>query len=146
MYKINNAYDIQTLIDRFSDKYKSLTGNLNSGKFKTIIKAPEIQLINKKIYIINFDDVCISLNREPLDVCTYINKELNVQTSISGNAALIIHGAYRKNQIENIIKKYVVNFVQCPLCKTKDTKLEKIERITFIICNKCHAKNAINKI
>lgn len=143
MYKISKTYNIETLIDRFCCTYKSITGNSSIGKFKTVIKALEIQPINKKIYILNFKDVCASINREPQVVSTYIGKELNVQTSISGNEALIIHGTYRRNQIESIIKRYVINSVQCQLCKTQDTKIEKIDRITYIICNKCHAKNAI---
>jgi len=144
MYKINKTYDIGKLVDRFCEQYKSITGNSNSGKFKTVIKAPEIQPLNKKIYIQNFNDVCASINRDPQDVSTYISKELLVQTSIAGNGSLVIHGTYKRNHIESIVKKYVIGFVQCPLCKTQDTKLEKIDRIPFIICNKCHAKNGIN--
>ena len=143
MYMINKTYDIEKLVDRFCSAYKSTTGNSNNGKFRAVIKAPEIQPFNRKIYIQNFKDVCASINREPQDVSTYISKELIVQTSIAGNGALIIHGSYKKNQIESIVKKYVINFVQCPLCKTQDTKIEKTDRILFIICNKCYAKNAI---
>lgn len=144
MYKIDKIYEINSLIDRFNDQYKIVTGNANGGKFKTIVKAPEIQPLNRKVYIHNFNDVCKSINRDPQDVSTYICKELQIQTSISGNGALVIHGTYKKIQVENIIKKYVVNFVQCFLCKTQDTRIEKINRITSIVCNKCHAKNAIN--
>jgi translation initiation factor 2 subunit 2 len=144
MFKIKNAYDINYLIERFSDKYKDITGNSNSGKFKTIIKAPEIQSFNKKIFIQNFKDVCASINRDLQEVSSYISKELVVQTSISANGTLVIHGTYRKNQIESIVKKYVINFVQCPLCKTQDTKIEKNNRINYIICNRCHAKSSIS--
>ena len=142
MYKIEKTYPLLELIDRFDNKYTNITGYVG-GKSKTVIKYPEVQMLNKKMYIQNFKDVCMSMNRELSDCSNYISKELQIQTSISSNNTLIIHGTYKKNVIENIIKKYVVNYVQCPLCKTQDTKLEKIDRITFILCNRCHAKNAI---
>jgi translation initiation factor 2 subunit 2 len=144
MYKVNKTYNTDILVDRFCDKYKSITGNSNSGRSRTVIKAPEIQSLNRKIYIKNFHDVCTSMNRDPYEVSTYISKELLIQTSISGNGALIIHGSYRKNQVESILIKYITHFVQCPLCKTQNTKIEKINRITYITCNKCHAQSAIS--
>lgn len=142
MYKVNKSFDVFKLVERFNSKYKEITG-ANSGKLRTVVKAPEIQSLNKKIYIQNFESVCKSINREPQEVSTYISKELIVPTSISGNGLLVIHGTYRKNQIEDIVKKYVINFVQCLLCKTQDTRIEKVDRVQYIVCNRCHAKNAI---
>lgn len=144
MYKINNTYEIDYLVNRFCDKYKSITGNSNMGISKTVIKAPEIQTINKKIYLKNFENVCSSINRDPQHVSAYISKELQVQVSITADQVLVINGSYRKNQIESIVKKYVANFVQCTLCGTQDTIIEKKNRITYIICNKCHARVAIS--
>lgn len=144
MYKVNMVYDVDILINMFCEKYKIITGNSTVGKSKTVVKEPIIQSHNRKIYIQNFYSVCNSINRNPQDISTYISKEFNIQTSISGNEALIIHGNYRKNDIENILRKYIKIYVQCPLCFTQDTKIEKIDRIQFIVCNKCHAKNAIS--
>ena len=142
MYKITNIYDDDYLMKRFSEKYKELTGTTTSCTGKTIIKTPECQILNRKTFIQNFEEVCSSINRESNDVSNYIGKELQIQTSITSNGCLIIHGTYRKEQIENIVKKYVVNYVQCPLCKTQNTKIEKIDRITYIVCNKCHAQSS----
>ena len=145
MYKINKPYDIEKLVDRFSTNYKSLTGNTNGITSKIVIKTPDIQLLNKKVYIKNFTQVCDSIKRDPSDVSKYFADELQVQTSIAGDGSLIIHGMYRKHQLEGQIKKYVLNYVQCFHCKSQDTKIEKIDRIIYMFCNKCHAKTSISE-
>ena len=144
MYRINNPYDIDDLVNRFSEKYIEITGSLG-GKAKASIKRPEIQPLNRKVYIHNFRAVCTSMNRDSIEVSNYIAKELKIQTSISGDGTLIIHGSYRKNKIEDIVKKYIVNFVQCLLCRAHDTIIKKVDKISYIICNKCHGSNSISK-
>ena len=130
MYQINKTYDLNYLIDRFNEKYKPTTD-------KHIIKRPNIQTGKLKIYIQNFKEVCASINRDPNDISTYIAKELQIQTSISANGSLIMHGNYRKNNIEKIIDKYIINFVKCPLCKGFNTNINKINKMIYLSCNKC---------
>lgn len=144
MYKINKTYNIDQLADRFAEKYKTITGASNTGKSKTVIKEPIIQNLNKKTFIKNFSDVCSSINRDSQDVSVFFGTELRAQISIAGDGSLIIHGIYRVNQITSIIKKYVKSYVQCSLCRSQDTKVERSDRILYMVCNKCHAKNAIS--
>jgi len=137
---ITRVYDVYDLVDRFSEKHNEISGNKS---IKNTIKGPDIQAMNRKIYIKNFRDVCQSMNRDSHEVSKYISEELKIQTSISANGQLIIHGSYRKNQIQDIVVKYITNFVRCPLCKAYDTQLNKENKITFIKCNKCQASNAL---
>lgn len=145
MSTITQIYDLDFLVARFNDKFKEFTGGSVSGKTKAFIKAPEfVQTNNKRICIKNFTDVATSINRTPNELSNYINKELHVTTTILPNdGSLIIYGSYKRNQIESIIKKFVAEYVQCPSCKTQDTRIDKIDRINYIICNKCFAKTAI---
>ena len=53
-YKISETFPIDELVDRFYDKYKEKTGSAVSGKSKAVIKPPDIQSLNRKMYIANF--------------------------------------------------------------------------------------------
>jgi translation initiation factor 2 subunit 2 len=144
MFKIEKTYTIGELADRFCKQYKSITGNSNTGKSKVVIRDIIFVSLNRKVYIQNFKDVCASINREPQDVSTYIQDSLHAETSILKNGSLCIHKRYFKNDIENTIRKYVKESVQCPLCNSQNTRVEKLDRIAYIICSKCNAKKAIS--
>lgn len=141
--KIQKTYDINTLVERFHKKYIIATGGKTTGKSKTVIKTPDIQIQNRKMQINNFTAVCASIHRDPEHVSTFMASELQKETSIAGNGTLIIHGMYKRGDIEAKIIKYVLDFVQCKMCKQHDTKMLKENRITYIDCNKCFSRNAL---
>ena len=144
MYKIEKTYDIEKLIERFNEKYAEITSQSNSNNAKLIVKPPEVQMVNKKTCTKNFKAICASIKREPMEVSKFISEELKVQTSITGDGQLLISGRYNKGQIQNILTKYITSFIQCPLCKTLDTSLNKVDRITYILCNRCHGQTTIS--
>jgi translation initiation factor 2 subunit 2 len=143
MYKITKIYDINALIERFTTKYREINGS-NTNNSKTVIKALNCHTLNKKTFIKNYTEVCESINRHPDDVLKFINSELQVQSSISNDGCLGISGMYKKHQLENIIKKYVISFVQCPSCRTQNTTIEKKDRVRFLRCNKCRASVSLS--
>ncbi|AYV84594.1 MAG: translation initiation factor 2 subunit beta [Hyperionvirus sp.] len=136
-------YDIETLVERFHTLFLVTTGGKKVGKSKAVIKTPDIQIQNRKMQINNFTAVCASIHRDPEHLSTFMASELQKETSISANGTLVIHGTYKKSDIEGKIIKYVLEFVQCKMCKQHDTKIEKENRITYINCNKCFSRNAL---
>ena len=108
------------------------------------VPTPNIISKARKTFVQNFTKICESIEREQNDLSSYIAKELKIETSISGNGILIIHSTYKKNKIEELIKKYITNFVQCSACKHCDTSITKIAKINYIECKKCRAKTAID--
>jgi Translation initiation factor 2, beta subunit (eIF-2beta)/eIF-5 N-terminal domain len=136
-------YDVDFLVDRFHIQYTEITGLSDSGKSKTIIKRPEIDIKNKKTFINNFTAICENMNRDVEVVADYIKNELQVKVSISKNG-LVIHATYKKDAIFNVIKSYLTKYVQCSLCKSDNTVIKKIKRITYLICGNCHARNSVD--
>ena len=39
--------------------------------------------------------------------------------------------------------EYLKDYVECPTCQSPDTKVEKENRISFLICEACGAKSTI---
>lgn len=134
--------DINYLVDRFYDQLEKHQNELNLKQKG--VRALDHLSKDRKTFINNFKDVCASINREPDKVSTYIAKELKIETSISAAGILIIHGSYKKKNIEDIIRKYVMDYVQCTLCKSLITTINKRERITYLDCNACHASVSIS--
>ena len=133
--------EIDYLVNRF---YNELEHQQNASNLKQKgVRKPEHQSKDRKTFINNFTDVCSSINREQELVSAYIAKELKIETSISGAGILIIHGSYKKNSIEELIRKYVIEFVQCTMCKSLNTKINKRNKITYLDCDKCRASVSI---
>jgi len=131
-------YSIDFLVDKFYSEHTELT----KDDKKIRIPPPEILSKDRKTFINNFVKLCESMKRKQNELSSYIAKELQIDTSISGNGILIIHGTYKKNNINKLIEKYVINYVQCPICKQCDTYYSKASKTNYIECNKCKARTA----
>lgn len=135
----SHLYSTEFLVDKFYNEHAEI---IKDSK-RIRVPPPDILSKDRKTFVNNYVKLCESMNRKQSELSTYIAKELQIETSISGNGILIIHGTYKKHQIKNLIQKYVVNFVQCPICQECDTLITKVTKINYIDCNKCRAKTAI---
>lgn len=136
---LKETYDVGFLLDR---AYGSFT--INVGKIKLV--SPKCKDENKKTYVINFLEVCASINREPEELRKFISKELQMDTSIKGTGYLKIDGRLRNmKMIETLVRNFVMEHVMCKTCRSCKTKTEKDigGRITYMICNACGCKKAI---
>lgn len=134
-----NRYTENYLLDRFYEKY----AEKNNSMARISIPTPDISSKDRKTFVKNFNKLCDSIGRPSIEVSSFISKELMVETSISESGILIINKTYKKNKIEQVIKKYIINFVQCRMCFHCDTIQTKETRIIYIVCNRCNAKTAI---
>lgn len=112
------------------------------------IALPSLSITRKakKTIFTNFVPVCEIMKRDVEHVKQYICTEMNTDASVDGNGGLIISGRLQQTQIEKLILQYVRTYVQCPVCGSMDTKLEKTNRILFIICNQCTASRSVQQI
>jgi len=138
-------YNYQILLERV---YSSMTTE-DRKKISKKITAPIISRIGpKKIVWSNFNECCISINREKDLVQQYVLCELGTEGSIDGNSYFIIKGNYNQKNIENLVRKYVLLYVQCAPCRSIDTYLNKDQstRLNFLICNDCKATRTVQNI
>ena len=100
----------------------------------------------KKTIFNNFTQICQIMKREQDHIKQYICTEQNTDASIDGSGGLVITGRLQQNQIEKYIGQYVRTYVKCPVCGSMDTKLEKNNRLLFIVCNQCTAQRSVQQI
>ena len=73
---------------------------------------------------------------------------LQVACSLDPEGRLTFKGRFTPKQIESVVKKYMLAYVQCQMCKSFDTNLVKdsTTRLTFIECNRCRARRSVTQV
>ncbi len=122
------------------DKFYELLGK-DSIKSKITLIKPESNILNKKTYLLNFNELNNKLNRinlpNNITFENYIKNELNTTGSINGENQLVLNGIFKNFKFENIIKNYCVNYIQCSFCKGGNTTIEKDKKLNYINCKSC---------
>jgi translation initiation factor 2 subunit 2 len=135
----NDINDIDYLLDR---AYNSFT--LDKGRIKP--PPPIFEKKDKKSYIHNFIDICKAIHQEPEDVKRFLSRELRMEMSFKENGSLKIDStATTVVAIEDHIVNYIREYVMCKSCKSCKTEQQRIDRITYLICNACKSKRAFTK-
>jgi len=73
--------------------------------------------------------------------------ELGTSGSVDGQRRLIIKGRFQQKQIENVLRRYIVEYVTCKTCRSPDTELSKGEnRLYFVTCHSCGSRRSVTAI
>ncbi|KAL1409471.1 translation initiation factor eIF-2 beta subunit [Vanrija albida] len=100
----------------------------------------------KKTMFANFVDICRRMHRQPEHVLAFLYAELGTQGSMDGSQRLILRGRFNQKQIENVLRKYIVEYVTCKICKSPDTLLGKENRLYFLTCESCGSRRSVSAI
>jgi len=141
-------YTYDELLDRVVTLLHSNNPDLVEKK-RTRIKPPQLQLISsKKTMWQNFQEICSMMQRDPVHVYQFFMAELGTEGSIDGNQRLIIRGKYVAKYIESLLRKYVVEYVTCEMCRSPNTDLVKDQgsRLYFCNCRDCGSTRSVAPI
>ena len=74
--------------------------------------------------------------------------ELGTEGSIDGNQRLVIRGKYVPKYIESLLRKYIVEYVTCKMCRSPNTTLTKdsVSRLYFMHCDDCGSSRSVAPI
>ena len=76
----------------------------------------------------------------------FLLAELGTSGSVDGNSQLIIKGRFQQKQIENVLRRYIKEYVTCHTCRSPDTILQKDTRIFFLQCETCGSRCSVTSI
>jgi translation initiation factor 2 subunit 2 len=128
------------LLNRFFSQLAQKNPDHASSASKSY-KIPPPQCLregNKKTIFANIAEICKRMKRTDEHVTQYLFAELGTTGSVDGNRRLVIKGKFKQKDIENVVRKYIMEYVTCRTCRSPDTMLEKGEnRLLFITCNHC---------
>jgi len=111
------------------------------------LEVPEsrVEIQGNRTFIANFIDITNNIRRDPKHLAKYLFRELAKPGHIDGNR-LVLQGKVIKSLIDDKIKNYIKEFVYCQECNRPDTHFEKEERIIFLKCEACGAKQVLRRI
>ena len=131
--------DYETLLKRIQDK-------IGDTKKETIARfeLPVVDVMweNQKTYLRNFSEFPKVLRRDPDKVLQYLSKEFAVPAERLGDKAMFV-GRRAPDDFTRLFQIYVKDYLECPTCRSPDTKIVKENRISFLICEACGAKSTL---
>lgn len=86
------------------------------------------------------------LHRQPKHLLDFLLAELGTSGSVDGNSQLIIKGRFQQKQIENVLRRYIKEYVTCHTCRSPDTILQKDTRLFFLQCETCGSRCSVASI
>jgi translation initiation factor 2 subunit 2 len=108
-------------------------------------ELPNIQgvRIGSRTIVQNFKEIADRMNRDPHHLLKFLSKELATAATLDG-ARAIFQGVFKVQSMNRLLNIYAQRFVICPVCKRPDTKIDKQERYTFLVCEACGARSSIS--
>uniref|UniRef100_A0A2K5S3T4 Eukaryotic translation initiation factor 2 subunit 2 n=1 Tax=Cebus imitator TaxID=2715852 RepID=A0A2K5S3T4_CEBIM len=134
-------YTYEELLNRVFNIMREKNPDMVAGeKRKFVMKPPQVVRVGtKKTSFVNFTDIFKNNNNG--DIFVFFHSG-----SIDGNNQLVIKGRFQQKQIENVLRRYIKEYVTCHTCRSPDTILQKDTRLYFLQCETCHSRCSVASI
>jgi translation initiation factor 2 subunit 2 len=131
--------EYEKLLKRMQDKIS--TKKSDSGE-RFELPAPNVMWEGQRTILRNFMDYPKILRRDPDKVLQYLAKEFATPAERSGEQAMFV-GRRDPHDFVNLFEIYIKDYLECPTCKSPDTRIERENRISFLVCEACGAKSSL---
>lgn len=113
-------------------------------KKKFVMRPPQVVKVGaKKTAFVNFTEIAKMLHRQPKHLLAFLFAELGTTGAIDGNNQLVMKGKFQQKHIENVLRRYIKEYVTCHTCRSPDTILNKETRLFFLQCMTCHSRCSV---
>jgi translation initiation factor 2 subunit 2 len=132
----------------YEDMLKRVYSKLPSKAFKHKrfeLPKPRSWIAGSRTILLNYKEVCDTLNRDPNAVLKFLSRELATAGHFEG-ARAFFQGRFHNSTFQRLVKKYADVFVVCPICDRPDTKVVKEKRLSFLVCEACGARSSIRPV
>lgn len=141
-------YTYEELLTRVFDIMRAKNPNMvEGGKRKFVMKPPQVVRIGtKRTSFVNFTEICKILHRQPKQLLQFVLAELGTSGTVDGTNQLIIKGKFQQKHIENVLKRFIKEYVTCHTCRSPETILQKETRLFFLQCETCGSRCSVASI
>jgi len=129
----------ESLLNRLYSKIQSVT---NKDAFRLELPQPDVIWSGNRTVLRNFSDYPKLLRRDPEKLLLFLAKELGSSANIVNERAFFI-GKWEQDVFKTLLQRYLKEYVLCPICGSPDTKVEKVKRLTFLVCEACGARSSL---
>jgi len=144
----NADYPYTQLLERCFKLLMAGNPNLKEKKRRSIPPPSLHRVGTRRTCWANFPQICKQLKRDPSHMQSFVLAELGADASNDGNGRLVIKGRYVPKQIESLLKKYILEYVTCRMCRSPETVLNRdsVTRLYFMECETCGSKRSVSHI
>uniref|UniRef100_H2LEP3 Eukaryotic translation initiation factor 2 subunit 2 n=1 Tax=Oryzias latipes TaxID=8090 RepID=H2LEP3_ORYLA len=144
-------YTYDELLNRVFNIMREKNPDMVAGeKRKFVMKPPQVVRVGtKKTSFVNFTDICkllVSGKHKLSVIFFFFGTNSLCLGSIDGNNQLVIKGRFQQKQIENVLRRYIKEYVTCHTCRSPETILQKDTRLYFLQCETCHSRCSVASI
>lgn len=135
-------FSYEFLLDRaFQEVSKGETAKLTSASERIKVKKPVyLRMSKKRTAWTNFPDFCSKIQRKPEDVSSFFGAQMQSKTYFTSSSGhLTFRGRFSEKAVEDIIRNFLKEQVQCHLCKSYKTERKRNLRMRswVVECNSC---------
>ena len=106
---------------------------------------PDVVIEGNRTFFKNWHQVVTAINRDENHLLKFLTKELATSATIEGQRA-IFAGKHTKITMIDLFNRYLKDYVICAECQKPDTKIIKEDRISFLVCEACGARNSVKSV
>merc|ERR1712018_432677 len=143
--KKDRDYTYDELLQRVFGIMRDKNPEMVAGeKKKFVMRPPQVVRVGtKKTAFVNFTEIAKMLHRQPKHLLAFLSAELGTVGAVDGNNQLIMKGRFQQKHIENVLRRYIKEYVTCHTCRSPDTILNKETRLFFLQCMTCHSRCSV---
>lgn len=141
-------YAYTEMLERVFDQLHKKNPGIASKKRHVMPPPQLIRVGTRKTMWANFNPIAQLMHRQNEHVMSFVLAELGTEGSIDGNQRLVVKGRYVPKQIESLLKKYIMEYVTCHMCRSPETTLtrDSVTRLFFLQCETCGSRRSVAPI
>merc|ERR1712080_351739 len=141
-------YSYDELLQRVFNIMRDKNPEMVAGeKKKFVMRPPQVVRVGtKKTAFANFTEIAKMLHRQPKHLLAFLFAELGTSGAVDGSNQLIMKGRFQQKHIENVLRRYIKEYVTCHTCGSPDTILQKDTRLFFLNCETCGSRCSVASI
>lgn len=136
---MTDEFDYSTLLDR---AVNAMPKDLKSGADRWVLPDPDLMVEGRTTVWKNFEDICVSVRRDPEHLMGYVLRGLGSAGSRDGRR-VIFKSLISTDKLKEKLQEYIETFVLCGECGKPDTHLVKEARTQVVECMACGAKRPV---
>ena len=143
--EFNDPYSYDQLLTRVRDILdKNNPYKTKSQKIQ--LKPVQLEQVAKKKYKwTNFMEFAEILRRPAEHLSQFVSIELAVEVLIANEKLRIEGRRIDKEELQSVLKKYILEYVKCPLCNSANTVMSKDPNIRSLVmkCEACQSTRTV---
>jgi len=142
-------YNYTELMERVFALLREKNPQLAGQRKRHVMPPPQLVRVGtRKTMWANFNQIAQLMHRSPEHVMSFMLAELGTDGSIDGTQRLVLKGRFVPKQMESLLKKYIIEYVTCHMCRNPETSLTRdaVTRLYFLQCESCGSRRSVAPI